>query len=156
MGQVARVRVWGKTKMEHEKYFFKDGLRFSCQQCGKCCTGSPGFVFVSEKDIENICRGLNLTRHEFKKQYLRKYHERLSLIEFDDGRCIFWDNGCKIYEFRPYQCRSFPFWWQTIRNEKCWEIVAKKCSGIGKGELHSLEEILGWIKNNPFLKDFAF
>ncbi|MFM7740581.1 MAG: YkgJ family cysteine cluster protein, partial [Planctomycetota bacterium] len=26
--------------------WYKDGLRFQCSQCGDCCTGGAGYVWV--------------------------------------------------------------------------------------------------------------
>ena len=38
--------------------WFKDGLRFTCTGCGDCCSGAPGFVWVSEEDIERLANHL--------------------------------------------------------------------------------------------------
>ena len=34
--------------------WFKDGLRFTCTRCGKCCTGPPGFVWVNDEEVAAI------------------------------------------------------------------------------------------------------
>ena len=52
-----------------------------------------------------------------------------------------YDNGCKIYETRPRQCKTFPFWKSNLRTNAEWEEQGKTCQGIGKGKLHTLEEI---------------
>ncbi len=31
--------------------WYQDGLAFTCTQCGKCCTGDPGFVWVTDEEI---------------------------------------------------------------------------------------------------------
>ena len=31
--------------------WYADGLRFECSQCGDCCTGEPGYVWVDEAEI---------------------------------------------------------------------------------------------------------
>ena len=30
--------------------WYADGLRFSCTQCGNCCTGPPGAVWFNEDE----------------------------------------------------------------------------------------------------------
>ena len=39
---------------EDRSYFFDAGLRFSCTQCGKCCTGEPGIVRATPTEIARI------------------------------------------------------------------------------------------------------
>ena len=42
--------------------WFKDGLRFECTQCGDCCTGSPGYVWVNDEEISALaeyCRRID-------------------------------------------------------------------------------------------------
>ena len=36
------------------KPWYADGLRFACTQCGNCCTGEPGFVWVNDAEIAAI------------------------------------------------------------------------------------------------------
>ena len=31
--------------------WYKDGLQFECSQCGDCCTGAPGYVWVNKQEI---------------------------------------------------------------------------------------------------------
>src|SRR5690606_15561824 len=39
--------------------WYRDGLRFECTQCGNCCTGMPGHVWVDEADIARIAEYLD-------------------------------------------------------------------------------------------------
>jgi len=51
-----------------------------------------------------------IDKYLFKKSYKYSIKERKVLNEHE---CIFYDkdiNGCSIYEARPIQCRTFPFW----------------------------------------------
>ena len=59
---------------------------------------------------------------------------------------ITWDKGCTIYEARPLQCRSFPFWAHNLVNEESWKSVASSCPGVGLGELRSKETIEDWLQ----------
>lgn len=124
--------------------WYKEGLSFSCTGCGKCCTGSPGYVWVTIDEMEAISNFLKITLKEFTRKYVRKVGNRFSLIEskknFD---CTFLKEGkCTVYEARPTQCRTFPFWPQNLSSEEAWENVAKECEGIHeKAEKVAVEDI---------------
>ncbi len=119
-----------------EDPWYKEGLNFKCTGCGYCCTGSPGFVWLSEEDIVNLCEHLQLPREEFFKRYTRKVFNRLSLIEdkknFD---CVFLKgNRCEVYSARPKQCRTFPWWPEQLSSPEAWKEAAKSCEGIDHPE----------------------
>jgi hypothetical protein len=49
--------------------------------------------------------------------------------------CIFWDSkGCKVYEDRPIQCSTYPFWDSIINSKASWQYEARSCPGIDKGD----------------------
>ena len=125
------------------KKFIKNGLRFECQRCGCCCRGKPGTVWINKKEIKDTSTSMGISPNQFAEKYLRIINGRISLLEYDNGDCIMYDNGCRIYETRPLQCKTFPFWKSNLRNVADWEEQGKTCPGIGKGELHPLEEIEG-------------
>jgi hypothetical protein len=52
--------------------WYADGLRFTCQQCGNCCTGGPGYVWISVEEVGRLARLLHLTKSEVVEQYCRK------------------------------------------------------------------------------------
>lgn len=68
------------------------------------------------REIENISKLLNVNIKDFAQEYLFKKLYKYSIKENKFGEsyeCIFYDresNGCKIYEARPLQCKTFPFW----------------------------------------------
>ncbi|MFV2067065.1 MAG: YkgJ family cysteine cluster protein, partial [Pirellulales bacterium] len=104
--------------MSNQNTWYKDGLHFQCSQCGDCCTGAPGYVWVNQAEIEAMTARLGIERPAFEKRYVRKIGIRKSLVEFPNGDCVFFDpenRGCKVYEARPRQCRSWPFWNSNIR-----------------------------------------
>ncbi|MCC7212919.1 MAG: YkgJ family cysteine cluster protein [Candidatus Brocadia sp.] len=121
--------------------WYKKGLRFECQRCGRCCRGEPGVVWVNEKEIDKISLFLGIAKNVFAKNYLRSINGRFSLLEYGNGDCIMYDNGCKIYHARPCQCRTFPFWKPNLENQSEWEKLKKTCPGVDKGELHTMKEI---------------
>ena len=112
--------------------WYADGLRFECTGCGQCCTGSPGYIWVDEEEIQEIAAFLKLSVEEFSQHYLRRVKGRFSLRElpktFD---CIFLeDNKCQIYAVRPTQCRTFPWWPRNLKSKKEWLEAARTCEGI--------------------------
>ena len=127
------------------KPWYSEGLRFKCTQCGDCCTGAPGFVWVNKAEIEAIAAVLGYDDlDEFENQYVRTIGIRKSLIEFPNGDCVFFDNQtrhCKVYDARPRQCRTWPFWESNLLSEEDWERTCEECPGSGKGKLYQLSEI---------------
>ncbi|GAN34532.1 MAG: YkgJ family cysteine cluster protein [Candidatus Brocadia sp. AMX2] len=130
-----------KDIQEDIQPWYKEGLRFECQRCGRCCRGEPGVVWVNKREIGKISAFLGITQNAFAKNYLRSINDRFSLLEYGNGDCIMYDNGCKIYDVRPCQCRSFPFWTSNLENRSEWEKLRKTCPGIGKGKLHTIKDI---------------
>lgn len=112
--------------------WYSEGLRFECTGCGKCCTGSPGYIWLDEDEVEAIAAYLDITIQEFGQKYLRRVKGRLSLLEMPKNYdCVFLDeNRCKIYPVRPTQCKTFPWWPQTLKSEEEWKKAAQFCEGI--------------------------
>ena len=95
--------------------WFKEGLRFKCTGCGKCCTGTPGYVWVMEEEMAAMAAVLHISVDLFKRKYIRSRDNRYALIEKrapnGDYDCIFLkDKLCQVYQCRPKQCRTFPWW----------------------------------------------
>jgi len=89
----------------------------ACETCeGRCCTGESGYIYVTKAEIFAIADLLNLDVNDFAVKYLFKKGYKYSIKELkykDSYECVFYDresNGCKIYEARPTQCKTFPFW----------------------------------------------
>lgn len=131
------------------EYFFDRGIRFECLNCGACCTGEPGYVFVDERESIEISSFLGITKEVFVERFLYRVNDAYSIRECEDGRCLFYENGCSIYPVRPMQCRTWPFWLENMRSHKLWQCVAGQCPGIGKGHRYSREEILEIIESSP-------
>ncbi|MGI5832570.1 MAG: YkgJ family cysteine cluster protein [Thermoguttaceae bacterium] len=132
---------------ESEEVWFKDGLRFGCLQCGRCCTGEPGFVWVTEEEIAEIARAVGLPKSLFEDRFVRRARGKKSLTEFSNGDCVLYDprtRGCRVYAQRPVQCRTWPFWDQNIDRPNSWKKTARFCRGCDhpEGRLYSVDEIL--------------
>jgi len=56
--------------------------------------------------------------------------------------CQFLDGArCTVYETRPQQCRTWPFWPENM-SRKVWEKEVKRdCEGVGIGRFYSRNEI---------------
>ena len=123
--------------------WYHEGLRFSCRQCGACCIGDPGVVWVNAEEVTALAEFLHLSRAEVIKRYTRRVLFRRSLIERWNGDCVFYDRkgGCEVYRVRPPQCRSWPFWPSNLRSPETWREACEMCPGAGHGELHDLENI---------------
>jgi uncharacterized protein len=112
--------------------WYKKGVRFHCTQCGKCCTGKPGFVWVSEQEIEQIAAYLGISDAECKIRYLKKREGKYCLIDKKSANwdCIFLkDKLCTIHPVRPKQCQSYPWWPEHLKSEESWSIIENECEG---------------------------
>ena len=117
--------------------WFGEGLRFTCTGCGVCCTGSAGVVYVSEADIERLCGVLKLSREGFVGRYTRLVGGRLALVDKPDsgGECVFLSGkACGVYEGRPVQCQTYPFWLVNVLDPDDWAETAEACEGIDHPE----------------------
>ncbi len=130
--------------------FYAGGLKFECTQCSDCCRHEPGYVFLSETDVVRIQSVLGLSRRKLLDRYCVGVSiagiERLSLKEKSNYDCIFWDDGCTIYAGRPMQCRSYPFWPSALASRDTWRTTARSCPGIGRGRVHTRDEIDTWLR----------
>jgi uncharacterized protein len=144
MGDTAKLKIINNDG-ENEAPWYSKGLRFKCTECGKCCTGKPGYVWVSEEEIQNIANFLNISYKKAMRTYVRKKNNRYSLIELPSSNndCIFLKGKiCQIYTARPKQCRTFPWWVQNLRTAESWQEAAKECEGISPdAPLVPIEEI---------------
>lgn len=115
--------------------WYKDGLKFKCTECGKCCTGPSGFLWVSDEEIRTMASALNISEKTFKMLYVRNRNNKLSIVEKKNAEgeydCIFLKNKkCEIYQARPKQCRTFPWWQENLNTEESWKLAAMSCEGI--------------------------
>ena len=146
----------------HSKCFYENGLNFECQRCSFCCGHSPGFVYLSKRDLKSLCTFFKLSAKEFVEKYCRwaDYYygtKVLALIEKKNYDCILWENGCSAYPARPVQCSTYPFWSWMIKDKETWNECAKECPGMNKGKLWPPEEIeknrKAYVENEPLHKE---
>lgn len=119
-------------------------LDFSCQRCSNCCRLEPGAVFLTQEDAENISEILNLSLNDFLTKYCREiYKGKIPVVALKEKKnydCILWNNGCTVYNARPIQCRTYPYWPYIVESKEYIDLEKRRCKGIGiKGDL-TLEE----------------
>jgi uncharacterized protein len=123
-------------------YRTANGLRFECTRCGGCCT-RPGPVYFPRPDLERAAAFLGTTPAALLRRHHGRWTRGVAAIDAGDAPCPFYaaDRGCTIYEARPTQCRTFPFWPELVTRKRSWERGARSCEGIGRGERRPPEEI---------------
>jgi len=124
--------------------WYADGLQFECRRCGRCCCGSPGYVWVTRVEAGRIAAYLGTDRDGFVAKYMRRIGRRYSLRERRNGDCVFYADGCIIYPVRPAQCRTFPFWPENLTSRPTWRGLAEGregCPGIDRGRAWTRAEI---------------
>jgi Fe-S-cluster containining protein len=140
-----------ESKPDKEPWYAA-GLAFTCTQCGNCCTGEPGYVWISEEEVGRLSAHLRMDAKEVVRKYCRNISGKLSLRERKNLRgehdCIFLEeiNGrrvCTVYEARPLQCRTWPFWDGNLVAPNSWNRAGQKCPGINKGRKFSRAQIEG-------------
>lgn len=105
----------------------------ACQECrGECCRWG-GFVWVTEEEIQAISELMKMDLEAFVNTYVKASYRRLSLQErLRDGEyhcCLFdpFNNRCLVYQARPEQCRTFPFWDVYKKNTR---LLLEICPGV--------------------------
>ena len=149
-----------RTPLPLSQPWFNDGLSFQCTQCGNCCTGGPGYVWMSDDEVDRLAAHFSISREETLRKYCRTIRGRLSLKEHRDERgeypCIFLTQensrdasgkrvvkrGCSIYPVRPLQCRTWPFWDGNLEDRDAWDATTQKCPGVNRGKAYTPEQII--------------
>ena len=124
--------------------WYAEGLRFACvPDCGACCTrhGDYDFVYLDPGDVDRLAAALGLARDAFFERHVVEDDGYLAL-RMNGPDCPFLrGSGCGVYESRPNQCRTFPFWRENLRSRTTWERLRSFCPGIGSGDVHAVETI---------------
>jgi hypothetical protein len=166
------------TSQAPKQPWYADGLNFTCTQCGNCCTGGPGFVWLTTDEIVRLAKFLTITPEAMVEQYCRKIDGKFSLTEvrnpagaYDcvflkdvpaahhdpagDGPVTLPKRGCSVYPVRPLQCRTWPFWPENLSNKRTWTAASRKCHGMNVGrsfsidEIHAIRDANDWPQNPP-------
>ena len=169
-----KLKVLGGSK---ESPWYAEGLSFTCTTCGNCCTGGPGYVWLSKEEIVKMGEYLKMPPEEVVQRYCRKIGGQFSLRETRRGDlydCVFLKEVpaeagdgskvvqskrvCSVYAVRPLQCRTWPFWPENLSSPEGWQHAHRKCPGMGKGRSYTKEQIEAirdaaeWPKDPPTSK----
>lgn len=116
-----------------------NNIPFECTGCGKCCK-TRGDVYMSPTETKKAAKLLGLSIADFKAQYVEEEEVTVTMSldpeqipegetgwtvlrhKEEDQSCIFLnDEGlCNIYEARPIQCSTYPFWPRIMANREAW------------------------------------
>jgi Fe-S-cluster containining protein len=102
---------------------------FTCQYCGQCCKGYGG-TYVTESEIDAICRYLCLDRQKFMQDYCRISGGKPLIAQAESGYCMFWDQLCTIHPVKPRMCRKWPFIESILVDARNWQSMAASCPGM--------------------------
>ena len=111
--------------------WYKDGLRFQVHRLRRLLHRRAGLrVGQQGRHRRARRRSRNSTSTKFEARYVREIGVRKSLIEYDNGDCVFFDGKtrkCRVYAARPRQCRTWPFWDSNIRTPEAWAETCEVC-----------------------------
>ena len=110
--------------------WWKEGLKFGCTACGRCCQ-NEGEVWLDADEFADLSTNLKETPEAVLQKYSEKTMSgwvKLKNQISDDpkinDRCIFLGadgKQCSIYDSRPIQCRTYPFWPRLLSSESEWD-----------------------------------
>jgi Fe-S-cluster containining protein len=119
-------------------------LRFECTQCGECCKfrGEYTCVYLNRDETRALAEHLKLPLGEFGRRYTFVDEDAWRQLKTRGDGCIFLDEQgrCSVYQARPTQCRTFPFWREFAKDGRWTDEVRGLCEGIDRGRLYSIEE----------------
>lgn len=122
--------------------FWEAGVLFKCTGCGKCCT-SKGEVWFSTEEFSDLLTKEGISAESCLEKYAQsilsgwvkmkdkvsyKSKQAVDIISTRRSKCIFLDDftetKCSIYDSRPVQCRTYPYWPSLLQSEESWSAEA--------------------------------
>ena len=129
--------------------WWRHGVRFECRKRGCCCVthGDAGYVFLPLQDRLRLAAFLGVAPSVLVSRYCVRIDGRHYLMDAPGSQaCAFLGpDGCTVYEARPTQCRTWPFWLENM-SEEAWARTAAFCPGIGRGRLWTASEIAAQLR----------
>lgn len=102
---------------------------------------------MTSRRVRQIANFLDTTVESFRKRFVTRDEDGDVVLRLrSNGDCVFWNEGCAIYPVRPRQCRTFPFWKETLQSPSAWAEQREFCHGIDQGKLYSLDEIRAVVR----------
>ena len=132
--------------------WYAEGVRFACQpDCGKCCTrhGEYDYVYLEPPDVARLALHLDMPVRAFRAKWT-KQDDGHTVLKMDGPACPFLDGArCTVYEARPRQCGTFPFWPENLKSREAWDELSTFCPGVGQGDFVPLETIRLQLRGLP-------
>ncbi len=126
-----------------DKSIYSSGIRFECTGCGECCKarGSYAYVYVTLAERQRLARHFGLKTRAFTVKYCGKTDGKFHLRD-PSSNCLFLEGArCTVYQARPQQCRTWPFWPENMSKKVWTQQVKRDCPGVGLGRWYSPREI---------------
>ncbi len=101
---------------------------FQCTQCGYCCQGETT-VSLDKDDQKRMIKSLDLSKTKITEKYWRITGDIVQM-KIIDGHCIFYDNGCKVHQGRPWRCAQWPLHPSILTDENNYKTISESCPGI--------------------------
>lgn len=127
----------------------QNSIKALCSNCNHqtCCTGFDSPVVFPE-DLINLAQIQKTSEEYFEEVIIAGMKVKL-IRKNSSNHCIFWNNKCEIYDFRPLDCRLFPFDIDMIDNEFYWILYSCNKDSDWKWT----EEYLQQLECNPILNE---
>ncbi len=118
--------------------WYINGLHFTCQQCGKCCSGPhEGVIWISRPEIKMLAEHLGQTPRGVRKNHLKRFGFSYSIKENPESKdCSFLaninpapivpDSSQKKTDTTGVERSDFDF--ATTRNNRCGVNGFKGCA----------------------------
>jgi len=103
---------------------------FSCTRCGYCCHGETT-VSLDDDDKQRMVTALAQELEIVEEKYWR-ITKGVVQMKVDNGHCIFFDDGCKVHQGRPWRCAQWPLHPSILTDENNFHSIAESCPGIKK------------------------
>jgi Fe-S-cluster containining protein len=141
-------------------------LPFACTSCGKCCR-TKGAVYLSPQELQEAATLRQLSPFDFTQQYAS---HTLGPLDFDEtstwirlreeeGSCVFLDDNlqqCTIYQARPVQCRTYPFWPTILQSSTSWNDECRRNDDDTDNPLPQWTRVDGGCEGMKLLSDDTF
>lgn len=143
-----------------------DLFRFTCHGGLECFTNCcrDVTIFLTPYDVLRMKRNLGISSEELIDRYTLVSHAHavplvlLKMNEDDDKRChLVTEEGCSIYEDRPWACRMYPL---DLGDEGGYKLAVDetRCKGLGQGEPRRVRQYLEDQSTKPYVdaeKEYA-
>ena len=107
-------------------------------------------MWVNKAEIEAMAAAVGLSVEEFERRYVRMVGIRKSLIECGQRRLRLSSTvrarSCQVYDVRPRQCRTWPFWPSNLASPEAWVATGERCRGCNGGRLVPVGKILAELE----------